>query len=64
MAYVAAPPATLAQFHRLYRRELRPYAELVKAARARALPGVVPVRFGFHVVDHRAAFAAMQKDAA
>lgn len=61
MAYVVAPPATLAQFHRLYRAELRPYGELVKAARAGVLPGVVPARFGFHVTDHKAALAAMRK---
>lgn len=61
MSYVVAPPATLAQFHRLYRSELRPYAALVKAARDNTLPGVVPARHGFHVIDPRAALAASKK---
>lgn len=61
MSYVVAPPATLAQFHRLYRSELRSYAALVKAARAGVLPGVVAARHGFHVTDTKAALAAMRK---
>jgi len=64
MGYVVASPATLAQFHRLYRAELRSYANLVKAARAGILPGVVPAKFGFHVVDQKAALEAMRKDTA
>lgn len=64
MSYIPAPPATLMQVWRLHRSDCRPIGRIVEAARAGALPGVVPAPggYGFHVINQKAALAAMQKD--
>jgi hypothetical protein len=66
MAYVAAPPITLVQLWRLYRRECRGLGSIMADARAGRLPGVEPLPsgHGFAVVDRDAAFATMKKDRA
>lgn len=61
MAYFAAPPATLMQVWRLNRRDCRPLSEILRAARAGILPGVVAAKHSFNVIDQSAALAAMRK---
>lgn len=64
MSYVSAPPITLMQFWRLYRRECRGIGSIVADAREGRLSGVepLPCGHGFAVVDRDAAFAMMKKD--
>jgi len=61
---VYAPPITLMQFWRLYRRECRGIGSIMADARAGRLSGVEPLPSGrgFAVVDRDAAFAMMRKD--
>ncbi|MBN9244234.1 MAG: hypothetical protein J0I98_15710 [Mesorhizobium sp.] len=62
MSYTVAPPITLMQFWRLYRRECRGIGSIVADARAGRLPGVevLPSGFGFSVINQREALAAMR----
>jgi hypothetical protein len=57
MALISAPPITLMQFWRLYRKKCRAIGGIVADARAGALPGVESLVSGrgFHVTDQRAA---------